>query len=93
LRNRHSHQTREAPCSAWWYFSATLAATLFLLVLAVHEFPYEIAKPGSDYDIAMKNLFLQGLGYCTSPGMAALLAALATRMSPGKPASGSEAPE
>jgi hypothetical protein len=41
----------------------------------------------------MKNLFLQGLGYCISPGIAALLAALATRLSPGKPASGSQAPE
>lgn len=68
----------------WRHIAVTFTVALLLLILAVHEYPYEPVKPGSDYDIAMKNMFLQGLGYCVVPGIAALLAALAAMLSPRK---------
>lgn len=61
----------------WQCFAAAFAVALAVLILAVHHYPYGQVRPGSDYDIAMKNFFLRGLGYCASPGPAALLAALA----------------
>ncbi len=66
----------------WWTFAAAFGVGVTLCIVAVHEFPYGAVRPGSDYDVAMKNLFLRGLGYCASPGPAALLAALATRLLP-----------
>ena len=70
----------------WLYFFATVAIAMPIIVFAVYSFPYAQAKPGSDYDIVMKNLFLQAVGYCASPGAAALIAALATYLAPRKPA-------
>lgn len=64
---------------AWGCFAAVFLSVLLLCILAVQLFPYEAVRPGSDYDILAKNLFFQGLGYCASPGLAALLAGLATR--------------
>lgn len=57
-----------------------LIAGLFV----VHEYPYAIVRPGSDYDVAMKNLILQGFGYSAIPGLASLLAAVATLLMPKK---------
>jgi hypothetical protein len=68
----------------WWCFAAVFVLLLPLGIVAVHEYPYAVVRPGSDYDVAMKNLFLQGLSYCASPGSAGLLAALATLLMPKK---------
>ncbi len=68
----------------WWTFAAVFAIALTLCIIAVHEYPYGMASPGSDYDVVMKNFFLQGLGYCASLGLAALIAALTTFLAPRK---------
>ena len=70
----------------WWCFAAGFAVLLLLGIVAVHEYPYGVVRPGSDYNVAMKNFFLQGFGYCASPGPAALLAALGTWLMPKKTA-------
>jgi Na+/proline symporter len=64
----------------WRVFAAAFVALLCVLVALVYAYPYEQVRPGSDYEIAAKNLFLQGLGYCAAPGIAGLLAALAAMM-------------
>ncbi len=69
---------------AWRWFAVAVALLCLLCLIAVHVYPYPAVRPGSDYDVAMKNLFLQGLGYCASPGLAILLAALATMCAPKK---------
>jgi len=66
----------------WWIFALVFAISLTLCIVAVHEYPYGVVRPGSDYDVAAKNLFLQGLGYCGSPGAAALPATLAALLTP-----------
>jgi hypothetical protein len=66
----------------WWCFAAVFVVLLLLGIVAVHQYPFAAVSPGSDYDVALKNLFLQGLGYCATPGPAALLAALATLWMP-----------
>jgi hypothetical protein len=67
---------------AWRIFGAVCVIVLPLCIYAVHHLPYDPVSPGSDYDVAMKNLFLQALGYCASPGMAALAAGMATWLAP-----------
>jgi len=69
----------------WWYFAVAFAVVLFLLIFVVHEYPYAQTRAGSDYDIVVKNLFLQGLGYCAAPGIAAFFATLAAMLSPKIP--------
>lgn len=68
----------------WWTFAAVFVVVLSLCLVAVHQYPYGTARPGSDYDIVMKNLFLEWFGYCASPGVAALVAAVATLLMPRK---------
>jgi 4-amino-4-deoxy-L-arabinose transferase-like glycosyltransferase len=69
---------------AWLAYAVALAIFLPLLMLAVQYYPYETARPGSDYDIAMKNFFITGLGYSASTGIAALLAMLMVLFCPKK---------
>jgi hypothetical protein len=69
----------------WWVFGAVFVGVLALCIVAVHRYPFDAVRPGSDYDVAMKNLFLQGFAYCASPGAAALLAGLAIWLTAGKP--------
>ena len=57
----------------WRNFAVAFGVVLVLCVVVVYHFPYDIVRPGSDYDVAVKNLFLQGLAYCASPGVSALL--------------------
>lgn len=64
-----------------WISAAVFAAVLILLVIGVRRYPYAPVSPGSDYAIMARNLFLQGLGYCAAPGIAALSAALVTVLS------------
>lgn len=66
---------------SWWTSAAVFAAVLILLVICLRAYPYAPVSPGSDYDIMAKNLFLQGLGYCAAPGIAALAAALVAVLS------------
>lgn len=66
----------------WWCFAGVFVVALSTGIVAVHQYPYDHVRPGSDYDVALKNLFLQGLGYCATPGPAALLAGLATLFMP-----------
>lgn len=68
----------------WSCFTAAFAILLSLCIAAVHKYPYGTVRPGSDYGIWMKNLFLQGFGYCASPGLAALLGAFVTLFAPKK---------
>jgi hypothetical protein len=68
----------------WQSFAAVFAVVLALLLLVVYLYPYEHVRPGSDYDIAMKNFFMQALGYSASVGGAAFLASLATLLCPKK---------
>jgi len=65
-------------------FGAVCVIVLPLCIIAVYQYPYAPVSPGSDYDVAMKNLFLQALGYCASPGIAALGAGMATWLAPRK---------
>lgn len=60
----------------WCVFAAASLAATVLLVISVYCYPYAPVRGGSDYDIAARNLFLQGLGYCLAPGVAGVLAAL-----------------
>lgn len=66
----------------WWGFGFMFAFLLGLGIIGVHEFPYALARPGSDYEVVLVNMFLQGFGYCACPGPAALLAALGTWLMP-----------
>lgn len=66
--------------NVWPVFFPVAVAMLAFLIVLVRIYPFEPVTPGSDYDIAMKNLFVQGLGYGVSPGVAALMAALASRL-------------
>ena len=66
----------------WWYFAVSFVVVLAVSILGVHEYPYGDVRGGSDYDVAMKNLFLQGAGYCAAPGFAAFLAAFAPMLAP-----------
>lgn len=68
----------------WWCFAVVFLVLQLLGIAAVHEYPYAPVRPGSDYDVAMKNFFLQGFGYCASPGLAGLLAAFGTWLMPKK---------
>jgi len=70
---------------AWRIFGAVCVIVLPLCIIAVYQYPYAPVSPGSDYDVATKNLFLQALGYCASPGIAALGAGMATWLAPRKP--------
>lgn len=70
----------------WWGFGLAFVIVLALCLGAVQDYPYGAVSPGSDYDVAMKNFFIEGVGYGASPGLAALLAGLATRLMPRKPA-------
>ncbi len=78
--------------NAWLCFGATFALVLLVHVLVVRFYPYPDVRPGSDHGILARNLFLQGLGYCSSPGTAGLLGGLAALLLPrDKPAAGGEA--
>jgi hypothetical protein len=72
---------------AWWIFAGALAVVLPLCIVAVNAYPYAPVRPGSDYDVAAKNLFLQAVGYCASPGLAALIAGLTPWLAASKRAS------
>lgn len=58
-----------------WRFAVAGVIVLTLCVVAANQHPYATVRPGSDYDVALQNLFLQCFGYCASPGTAALMAA------------------
>lgn len=77
-------RSAETRLRAWWTFGVVFVIVLSLCLLAVHQYPFGEVRPGSDYDVAMKNLFFQGFAYCASPGGAALLAGLATLLTPRK---------
>lgn len=64
------------------FFTIMFAIVLLPLMLVVSYYPYEQVRPGDDYDIAMRNIFMQALGYSASFGIAALLAALAVLSCP-----------
>jgi hypothetical protein len=68
----------------WWTFAVVFVVVLAACIVAVVQYPYDTVRPGSDYDVAMRNLFLQGLGYFASPGIAAIVAAVATFIAPRK---------
>jgi hypothetical protein len=68
-----SRRTRPRVLAA---FTVVLLIALPLWMVAVQLYPYATARPGSDYDIVMANLFFQALGYGAGPGIAVLIAAL-----------------
>jgi len=61
-------------------FIEIFAAAFILIVMAVHFYPYQKVRPGSDYDIAMKNFLIQGFGYSAGAGFAAIIAAAGVRL-------------
>ena len=67
-----------------WRFAVAGVIVLTLCVVAANQHPYATVRPGSDYDVALQNLFLQCFGYCASPGTAALVAAMTTWFAPRK---------
>jgi len=69
---------------AWWGFAVLFIIVLTLCIVAIHGYPYSMVRPGSDYDVAMKNFFLKGFCYCVSPGPAVLFAALGSWLMPKK---------
>jgi hypothetical protein len=68
-----SRRTRPRVLAA---FTIVLLIALPLWMVAVQLYPYATARPGSDYDIVMANLFVQSLGVGAGPGIAVLVAAL-----------------
>ena len=69
-----------------WRVAAVAAAILVGgLVLLVQHCANQPVKPGNDYDIIMQNFFIAGLGYSATPGIAAILATLATSLCPKRP--------
>ena len=68
-----------------WRVVAVVATILVgVLVLIVQHCANQPVRPGSDYDIVMKNFFVSGLGYSATPGIAALVAALVSSLCPKK---------
>ena len=65
-----------------------VTATIFAgaLVLLVQHCANQPTRPGSDYDIVMKNFFVSGFGYSATPGIAAFVAALVSYLCPKRPA-------
>jgi MFS family permease len=61
----------------WRFFAWASAVFLVLLILAMQYYPYGVPKPGSDYNIGMKNFFIGAFGYSIIPGIALFLAMLA----------------
>ena len=66
-------------------FVAGFFVFLSALLLGISYYPFASVRPGSDYDVAMKNFFLQGIFYAVNPGVAAMLALLSTGLSRRKP--------
>lgn len=64
-----------------------------LLWVAVHSHRWPAVRPGSDYDIAFRNLFFGGLAYAVAPGLAVVVVSLAVlalrRARPSSPPSAS----
>lgn len=77
-----TRRSAETQRRAWWCFGMVFAALLTLGLLTVNAYPYDPVRPGSDYDVALRNYFWQWFGFSAVPGPAALLAGVATRLLP-----------
>ena len=69
----------------WRIFCGGMALFMALLWVAVYFYPLPTVRPGSDYDIALKNLFISGFAYAAAPGFAALFAFVVTLALPRQP--------
>ena len=69
---------------AWPIYNLIFILMLLVVILAVRWYPFPQSRPGSDYDIMFKHLFIQGLSYASSLGLAAILTVLATIVLPQK---------
>jgi hypothetical protein len=69
----------------WRTFGGAMALFLALLWVAVYFYPLPAVRPGSDYDVALKNLFISGFAYAAAPGFAALFAFVVTLALPRQP--------
>lgn len=67
-------------------FIMVALVSLPLLALGVHCYPYNAGDTGSNYSALFGHYFVIGLAYAVLPGMATLLALLATRLCPRIPA-------
>ena len=65
-----------------------VAATIFVgvLVLLVQHYANQPVRPGSDYNIVLKNFFVSGFGYSATPGIAAFAEVLVSFLCPKRPA-------
>jgi len=66
----------------WRVVRASAAILVGVLILLVQVFVNQPVNPGNDYDIIMQNLFIAGLGYSATPGVAALVGALVSYLCP-----------
>lgn len=74
-----------ARLKVWRLFVTGFVVCLSALLLIISYHPFASVSPGSDYDVVMKNFFMQGVFYAASPGVAAMLALLSTGLSRRKP--------
>jgi len=66
----------------WRVFLPVSVVSLALLVLGVYHYPYDIGTPGSNYSVLFGHFFFVGLAYSAIPGVASILAFLATLFCP-----------
>lgn len=70
----------------WRVVAVGTVVFVAVLALLVQHFANAPARPGSDYDVVMRNFFLSASGYSAAPGVAALLAAALSSFCPRRPA-------
>ncbi len=73
--------TRHRRC-VWPTMLVVAGVGTLVAAAIVALYPYPTGQPGSDYDIAMLNWFLQGLGYCASLGIGCVIASIAVFFCP-----------
>ena len=71
--------------NVWPLSVAGFVVCLSALLFVISYYPFASVSPGTDYDVTMKNFFLQGILYGVSPGVAAILALLSTGLGRRKP--------
>jgi len=68
----------KARANVWPLAVAGAAVGLLLAGTAIQFIPQQQVRPGSDYDKAAQNLFVNTLGYSLAPAAGAVAAAIAT---------------
>ena len=66
----------------WRVFLPVAIVSMTLLILGVYHYAYDTGAPGSNYCSLFGHFFLVGLAYAAIPGVASVLAFLATLFCP-----------